>query len=203
MSVTGGQTHRNRPSADSIDFELKAETPPSLKNMHPDSALPSLKIHPAARELAKWLTALSGKEAADLKADIQANGIKVPILVSQDQTTIIDGRNRWMIAHDLKFKVKDVPIEVYDGKEEDISNVILSRNVFRRHLTDDQRTAAIAKVFGPKLEKEAQERMKAGKAAEVISNSTEGQVISNSTEVRLYRIQRRVLLARSLNKSQT
>jgi hypothetical protein len=49
-------------------------------------------------------------------------------------------------------------VEYYEGKEEDIPKVIISRNALRRHLTKDQRDALIAAVLAPELEKEAAER---------------------------------------------
>jgi ParB-like chromosome segregation protein Spo0J len=114
-----------------------------------------MKIHPAAKELAEWLQVLPSKEAKELKEDIKTNGIQVPILVTKTKDTIIDGRNRWMIAHELGLKPEDVPLEVYRGKEEDIPKVIMSRNALRRHLTKDQRDAVIAAVLAPPMEKEA------------------------------------------------
>jgi hypothetical protein len=75
--------------------------------------------------------------------------------MTEDQRTIIDGRNRYMIAQELGLKVKDVPVEEYKGKEEDIPSVIVSLNALRRHLTDTQRAAVIALVRLPQIEKEA------------------------------------------------
>lgn len=114
----------------------------------------TMQIHPAA----KVFPTLPAKEMKDLKADIEKNGIKLPILVNKKRDTILDGRNRWMIAHDLGFTDKQVPMEEFDGDDTAIMGEILSRNVFRRHLNDDQRAAAIAKLRLPALEKEAAER---------------------------------------------
>lgn len=117
-----------------------------------------MKIHPEAKKLAEWLQVLPSKEAKELKEDIKKNGVQVPILVTKSKDMIIDGRNRWMIAHELGLKPEDVPLEVYRGKDEDIPGVILSRNALRRHLTKDQRDAVIAAVLAPPLEKEAATR---------------------------------------------
>lgn len=118
----------------------------------------AMKIHPAAKALSKWLTVLSAKEARELKADIQKNGVQVPILVTKSQDTIIDGRNRWMAAHELGIPANKIPLEPYTGEEKDIPGVILSRNIFRRHLSDDQRLAVLTHVLTPELEKEAKAR---------------------------------------------
>jgi ParB-like nuclease domain len=134
----------------------------SLKDLQPDSSLPTLAIHPEAQKLWEWLNVLPAKEASDLKTSIQAVGIQVPILMTKDRRTIIDGRNRWMIAQELGLKVKAVPVEEYQGKEEDIPTVIVSLNALRRHLTDEQRAAVVALVRLPQLEKEAKMRQKEG-----------------------------------------
>jgi ParB-like chromosome segregation protein Spo0J len=112
----------------------------------------ALAIHP----IAKLFPPLPAKEMRELKASIEAEGIKVPILVNKTGDTILDGRNRWLVAQDLGLK--DIPFEVFKGTEEEIAGEVLARNVFRRHLTPDQRVAAITQVRAPQLEAEAQER---------------------------------------------
>jgi ParB-like nuclease domain len=115
-------------------------------------SLKVMKVH----EIAKLFPIIPAKEMKDLRSDIEANGIVVPILVNKAKDTIIDGRNRWMIANELKLA--DVPMETFKGKDEDIPNEILSRNIFRRHLNDDQRISLLAKILAPKLEEEATAR---------------------------------------------
>jgi len=175
MTITGTE---NLNPDELINFELaqKKKAPPvktgqkqtswqdangSLKDLQPDSSLPKLPMHPAAEELSEWLPLLSGEETAELKESIQTNGIQVPILVTKGEDMIIDGRNRYLAAQELGLKVKDVPLEIYEGKDEDIPKVILSRNALRRHLTEDQRMAVIASVRAPQLEKEAKMRQQA------------------------------------------
>jgi hypothetical protein len=128
----------------------------------PEAQLPTLKIHPVTKELSEWLPVLAAKEREQLKESIIAHGIEVPVLVNRAMDMLIDGVNRWRIAHELGLKVKDVPLEVFEGDDEEIPDLILRRNVLRRHLTDDQRAALVSKVRGPQLEKEAAERMKTG-----------------------------------------
>lgn len=119
-----------------------------------------MKIHP----FAQTFSVLTGDELNDLREDIRTNGIVVPILVNKKRNTILDGRNRWMIATELGVQ-KDVPYDVFMGTDEEIPSEILRLNVFRRHLTDDQRMAAISKVRGPMLEKEAKKRQAEGAKA--------------------------------------
>jgi hypothetical protein len=111
----------------------------------------------------------------ELKADIAANGTRIPILVNKKRDTILDGRTRMIVAHDLKLKDGEVPIEVFTGKPEEEVGEIISRNIHRRHLTDDQRVAIVAKLRGPQLAKEAEERQKAGEASDLGLKSTQGR----------------------------
>jgi len=115
----------------------------------------------AVHKLAKLFPTLPEKEMRELKASIKEHGIKVPILLNKAGDTILDGRNRWKIARELKLTKDQVPIKKFEGEDEDIPNVILSLNVFRRHLNDDQRISLLAKVLAPKLKEEAE----AGQAA--------------------------------------
>lgn len=134
----------------------KAEKPAAAKKSAP-SGNNGMQFHP----LCKQFNILPAKELKELKADIEANGIKVPILVNRAKDMILDGRNRWTIALDLGFDPKDpkqVPMEVFKGKDEDIGTEIIARNVLRRHLSPDARTAAIVALRAPQLEKEAAER---------------------------------------------
>ena len=124
-----------------------------LNNMSDKPLKPTLKIHP----FAKTFPTIGGQELIDLREDIEKNGIVVPILVNKKRDTILDGRNRWMIATELGIS-KDVPYDVFQGSDDDVPAEILRLNVFRRHLDDDQRTAFISKVRGPAVEKAAKER---------------------------------------------
>lgn len=113
-----------------------------------------IQIHPTAAAF----PILPSKETRELKADIEAHGILVPILVNKKRDTILDGRNRYWIAHDLKMTT--VPVEEFEGEEKDIPGEIISRNLYRRHLTDNQRVAIVTKLLAPKLQEEAKERIK-------------------------------------------
>jgi ParB-like chromosome segregation protein Spo0J len=113
-----------------------------------------MKIH----EVAKAFPTLPAKELAEIAADIEKNGITVPILLNKAGDTIIDGRTRWTIALDLGLRKSQVPVERFMGTDEEIPSVIISRNLFRRHLTDKQRTALVSKLLGPQWQKEAAER---------------------------------------------
>jgi hypothetical protein len=118
--------------------------------MKPDN----IKIHPTAMAF----PTLPAKEMKELREDIQAHGIRVPLLFSKDGSVLIDGRNRWYVAHDLGIPAKDIPRELFKGKDEDIPAEIISRNLYRRHLNDKQRAALVVKLLAPAAEKEAKAR---------------------------------------------
>jgi hypothetical protein len=127
----------------------------------------AIKVHPLCRKF-HGLAKMPDEELAQMKADIEANGIKLPILVNKNRDTILDGLTRWEIAHDLKLKLdpRDPEcdcFEVFEGSDDEIQAEILSRNLYRRHITDDDRVVIIGMFRGPQLEKEARERMKKGR----------------------------------------
>lgn len=157
---------------------IKAAQKLQRKDKAAAGSKPALQVHPAA----SMFPGLPAKEMRELKADIEANGIRVPLLVNRAKDTILDGRNRYLVA--LELGMQDIPLETFKGKEEDIPAVVLSRNVFRRHLTPDQRVAMIAKVRAPQLEKEAADR-KATKGtfgAPKAADSAKGSVAKHLAE---------------------
>jgi ParB-like chromosome segregation protein Spo0J len=118
-----------------------------------------MMLHPLASEFPM----LTAKEYKELKADIEVNGIKFPILVNKKKDTIYDGRTRYLIAMELGFKGKKIPMDIWEGKEEDVAKEIISRNILRRHLSPDQRVGIVTKLRAPQLEKEAAERRDAAR----------------------------------------
>jgi hypothetical protein len=137
-------------------------------------------------------------EFNELKADIAAHGIRLPILVNSKRDTILDGRNRIMAAHDLKLKDGQIPIEVFKGKPEDEVGEIISRNIHRRHLTDDQRVSIVTKLRGPQLAKEAETRQRTGKAGDLGLKSTQGrtrEIIATEARVGAHKARAALLAA--------
>jgi len=111
-----------------------------------------MKYHPAA----DIFPLLPDAELAELAADIAANGLREPIVVSPDG--ILDGRNRYRAC----VMAGVVPrFESYQGS--DPLAYVVSMNLHRRHLTPTQR-AMVAVDMLPLLEQQAKERMLAGKA---------------------------------------
>lgn len=85
---------------------------------------------------------LTAKERADLKANIKAHGITVPIVVTPENE-VIDGHNRLEIAAELKLE--DVPFSVLPNlKEDEKRKIAMDLNVHRRQLTLQQKQDLLA-----------------------------------------------------------
>jgi hypothetical protein len=135
-----------------------------------------IKIHPVAMAF----PTMDAKSMKELSEDIAANGIRIPLLFDKTGKVLIDGRNRWYIAHDLGLSDKDIPRETYKGKDEDIPSEIISRNLFRRHLNDKQRAALVVKLLAPAMEKEAKERQ--GQKSGAFTENGKGKKGSRTVE---------------------
>jgi ParB-like chromosome segregation protein Spo0J len=137
------------------------------------------RVHPAATAF----PSMPKPEFDELKADIAAHGIKMPILVNKKKDTILDGRNRIMAAHALKLEDSEIPIEVFNGSDDDAVHEIISRNIMRRNLTDDQRAALLAKLLGKSLEKEADARMKSGNPVSKAAQGRTHEIFAKAANV--------------------
>jgi hypothetical protein len=85
---------------------------------------------------------LDGKDFDDLKADIEANGLRLPILIYKDQ--ILDGRNRERACEEIGMPAR---YEQADAATDDEAlNLVVSLNMRRRHLTLAQRGFAAEKI---------------------------------------------------------
>lgn len=87
--------------------------------------------HPVAALLPR----LTSEDYADLKEDIRANGIRVPILIHKGQ--VLDGWHRYQIASELGIAC---PTVAWDGKGTEWL-AAKSLNLIRRHLSAEQRAA--------------------------------------------------------------
>jgi ParB-like chromosome segregation protein Spo0J len=123
-------------------------------------------VHPTA----KLFPVMPDDQYRDLVNDINKRGQKQPILM--DGSVLLDGLHRMQACEELKITPT---MEQYKGA--DPASEIFSRNLFRRHLTDDQRALIGAIVRGPKLKEQAKERMestlKKGELAPAASKSTQ------------------------------
>ena len=102
------------------------------------SAIPNesaLDFHP----LANVFPLLDGEEFEALVADIAEHGVRESVVLYEWQ--ILDGRNRYRAA---QVACVDCPLATYDG--DDPAAYVVSLNLHRRHLSDDQRRIAGAKL---------------------------------------------------------
>jgi N6-adenosine-specific RNA methylase IME4 len=102
-----------------------------------------MNIHP----LANLLPDMTETEFAGLCESVRANGLREPILTvsGPDGVVILDGRNRYRACQAVGVEPRYVPYEGADD-EETLLNLILDRNLHRRHLNDGQRAMLAARV---------------------------------------------------------
>lgn len=85
---------------------------------------------------------MSGKDFDKLKADIVANGQRMPVLTYNNQ--ILDGRNRERACNESGIAVRYEQAKVTTDK--DALALVVSLNDHRRHLSKEQRAFAAAKL---------------------------------------------------------
>lgn len=99
---------------------------------------------------------LTVDERARLTADIKANGIKTPMIVT-DADEILDGHNRLEIAAELGLPVADIPLKVEARLTADQRrHLAVTLNVHRRQLSAEQVRDKIAAL--PKADPEVSDR---------------------------------------------
>jgi transposase-like protein len=103
-----------------------------------------LKSHP----FADLVPPMRDSEYEDLKADIKANGLLMPIVLFEGK--ILDGRHRLCACRDV-----DVEPRFTEGTDwiGDPAGFVLSANLHRRHLTAEQKRDLIAKLLKAQPEK--------------------------------------------------
>jgi hypothetical protein len=116
-----------------------------------------LTPHPAALRF----PALSEKEYAALKSDIQTSGQLHPVVINE-RNEILDGVHRVRACRELGLEPETVQLaDVLGGKQVSEIEFIYSCNYHRRHLSDDQRLALNA-LFLPEMRRQAQEEKSKG-----------------------------------------
>ena len=108
-------------------------------------------VHPAATLFPR----LHGVTLSELAADIQAHGLREPIVVFQG--LLIDGRNRLRACELAGVEPRFVEWQAAGS----VVGYILSVNLHRRHLNESQRAMAAARAK-PMFEEEAAKRRAAG-----------------------------------------
>jgi ParB-like nuclease family protein len=117
------------------------------------------KIHP----LCALFPNLPPEEFKKLKNDIQAHGQQEPITLSLDGTVLLDGRHRLKACKELGIQPKVERFSHIGSATRPISEAdyIWSKNVLRRHLTDDQR-AMLGVQWSDAIRESAKQRMRDG-----------------------------------------
>jgi ParB-like chromosome segregation protein Spo0J len=91
------------------------------------------------------MPALTEIEYETLKRDISENGVLLPILLDENGKTL-DGHHRLQICEELH--IKNYPVNVVVGlSENEKIALVISTNVIRRQLADEQRLALISKLY--------------------------------------------------------
>lgn len=93
---------------------------------------------------------LRPEEYEALKADIAANGVRVPVVIDAESGTVLDGHHRVRAVEELRgegVRVADFPRQVVRmGSEEERVAFVLAVNLFRRSLTKSQRRDLVASL---------------------------------------------------------
>jgi ParB-like chromosome segregation protein Spo0J len=109
-----------------------------LENDKVDVDVLSLKVHPVA---ACW-PMMSSDELDILASDIEANGLRHPVVIDHTRTLLVDGQNRREAC-----RRAGVPI-AYEELDEDVDifKYVISTNDRRRHLSVEQRAIIAARI---------------------------------------------------------
>jgi ParB-like chromosome segregation protein Spo0J len=124
-----------------IPFRPRAGVPAAL---HPGDAGMTEILHPGHDRLkdhpfAGLFDLLSTRELADLSDNIAAHGQREPVMIHRNM--ILDGRNRYRAC-----RLKGLPVRYgqFPGTNDEALDYVISKNVYRRHLSSSQRALAMA-----------------------------------------------------------
>jgi len=124
-----------------------------------------LEVH----DLARLFPIMNDAEFADLKADIEKNGLREPLWTYQGK--VIDGRNRLRACQELGITPAT---REWNGDGSPLDFVV-SLNLHRRHLNETQR-AMVAARLKQTFEKDAKKRSLQGKELDPRENFPTGRL---------------------------
>jgi hypothetical protein len=132
-----------------------------FENRRGEAKMAALKFHP----LADIFPLMEGAEFEELVADIRARGLREKIDLYEGK--IVDGRNRYRALQQLGIEPSanyfrkaiyahsvGGEIAAHEGNNDDrVRAYVISKNIHRRHLTQDQKRDLIAKLVKAQPEK--------------------------------------------------
>lgn len=132
----------------------------------------AMKFH----EVSKLFPLMEGEELSRLAANIKKNGLRVPIVITDDEQ-VVDGRNRLTACEMAEVKPK---FETTNLTGEELVEFVWSLNAERRQLTKSQRDAA-----GVEMEAfiEAEEKKARRKSASAGGKAKAAKVNGSSADV--------------------
>jgi hypothetical protein len=99
-------------------------------------------------ELANEFPLLSEQELQELADDIKQHGWRTDEHIVTHEGKILDGRNRWNAAKAVGFQFAPTHFRQFDPEAEgDPVAFVISKNLHRRHLSEDQRAMIAAKLY--------------------------------------------------------
>ncbi len=128
-----------------------------------DTATPEVIAGFVVHPLLNQFPLLVGKEFNDLVEAIRHAGTVTPVEVHDGK--LIDGRNRVRAVEELQRQGVPALLPIVEWRpvgDETVEEHIFSVNMYRRHLTDDQR-AALATFFLPLIRQRRRERQAASR----------------------------------------
>jgi hypothetical protein len=106
-----------------------------------------LEFHP----LADLFPVMEGAEFDALVADIKAHGQQESIVTFEGK--ILDGRNRYRACLKVGLHPDDINFTVEDDSIDNPAAYVISKNIYRRHLTTEQRQALLMELVAAQPEK--------------------------------------------------
>ncbi len=85
---------------------------------------------------------MEGETFEALVSNIREHGLREPIWLHQDGR-IIDGRNRYRACQEVGLETR---VQTYIGPDEGLVGFVVSMNLHRRHLNENQRAVAAARM---------------------------------------------------------
>jgi hypothetical protein len=117
---------------------------------HRPTSIGVYKVHP----FANWFPMMVDDQFKNFLKDIEDHGQQTPVVLFEDK--ILEGRNRALAVDQLGKELKTVNFEELGTNQSPLEYVI-SSNLHRRHLTDEQRVQIAKDLAKLLVEEKAKE----------------------------------------------